>query len=168
MRRRKAWRDLGDDPLRTLLVILSMTIGIFAFGAIIGGRDLIERELNHAFLATQPTSILINTDPFTTDLVEAARRWPGVALANGRREIPVRVQIGPDDWNDLHLVIIDFDDRLEVNRIDPEEGAWPPPRHTLLLERRSPMLFHTAPGESIYPSRTAVKETSSSAGWPTT
>ena len=41
----KVWRDLWGNKARTLLVVLSTAVGIFAFGTVASARILINREL---------------------------------------------------------------------------------------------------------------------------
>lgn len=54
VRWRKVKRDLIHTPTRTLLVVLSITVGVFVFGTIMATRITLQRELRASFLATNP------------------------------------------------------------------------------------------------------------------
>ena len=43
---RKVLRDLFSSKTRTLLVVLSIAIGVFAVGIIVSSRTIIERDMN--------------------------------------------------------------------------------------------------------------------------
>ena len=57
--------------------------------------------------------------------------------AEGRRNVSVRFQAGPEEWKQITLFAIsDFDD-MRVDRIASADGEWPPRDKTLLVERGS-------------------------------
>ncbi|MBA3534163.1 MAG: FtsX-like permease family protein [Ardenticatenales bacterium] len=147
---RKVWRDLWINRIRTLLVILSIAVGVFTIGMVASTRVLLSRDLNASYLATSPASaILFLSDPFDTKLVEVVRRVDGVIDAEGRRNITLRLQIGPDEWRALRLdVIYDFDN-MRLDQIRPQEGAWPPPEQCMLVERASIGLTNAQVGDQV-------------------
>ncbi len=134
---RKVVRDLVHNSTRTMLVVLSIAVGVFAFGTIMAGRIVLQRELRSSYLATNPASAILTTAPFDEDLVKAVRGVPGVAQAQGRRAVAARIQLGPEHWQDAVLYVLPDDGITEVGIVRPEAGAWPPPDHALLLERAS-------------------------------
>lgn len=140
---RKVIGDLWTNKTRTLLVALSIAVGVFAVGMIAEGRERMLRGLTEPYLSGNPFSAVINTvEPFDEDLVEAIRNIPGVAEAQGSKNVSVRLNVGPDQWETLILrAIEDFDD-IRVSRMTLETGPWPPPDKTILIERSalSPML----------------------------
>lgn len=146
---RKVWRDLLANKTRTLLVIVSIAIGVFAVGAIAGANLLLNRELRTAYLATNPASATLYVSPFTDELIDVVRRVPGVEDAEGRRTIRVRFQVAPDDWRLLELIVIsDFDD-MRIHQVYPEQGDWPPPHREMLIERGSLEFMRASIGDSI-------------------
>lgn len=140
---RKVIGDLWSNKLRTLLVALSIAVGVFAVGMIADARERMIRGLSDEYLAGNPFSAVISTnEPFDEDLVEAIRDTPGVAEAEGRKSVSVRLNVGPDQWETLQLFAIpDFDD-VRIGKFELEQGQWPPPDKTVLIERSalSPML----------------------------
>ncbi|MCA9981538.1 MAG: ABC transporter permease, partial [Anaerolineales bacterium] len=148
LRWRKALRDLYQHRLRTLLSVLSIAIGVATFGMIMGTREIIQDDLAVAYNAIQPASAIIYGGPFDEALIESIRNMPEVALVNGRREIPVRVAVGNNNWNDMTLLALDAFDDQQVNMVRPQSGAWPPATNTMLVERQSLALFNLQQGKS--------------------
>lgn len=149
LRWRKPLRDLQTNKIRTVLVILSIAVGVFAFGSIMGTQSIINRELANSFAQSNPASAIIHTMPFEPELAHAITRLPEVAAAEGRRSVRARVQTGADEWQDMELFVIDDYELMQINIVQPWEGAWPPPENELLIERNSLFLTNTEVGETI-------------------
>lgn len=147
---RKVLRDLVKRPSRTLLVVLSIAVGVVGLGVIVGARTVLSRELSASFAAIRPANAtLTTTAPFDDDLVERVRRMPEVGEAEGRRNVLASVEVAPDDWRDLQLNALgDYED-IRLDKVLPQEGAWPPPERELLLERTSMALLGVEIGDTL-------------------
>lgn len=138
VRWRKVLRDLGVARTRTVLVVLSIAVGVFAVGTIAGSEALLREGLREKYLASRPASALIAAAPFGEDLVDAVREMRGIADAEGRRSLTVRLRIGPHTYRELLLTAITDFENQRLDLVTPEAGAaWPPGRGELLLERSS-------------------------------
>jgi putative ABC transport system permease protein len=146
---RKVWRDVFDHKLRTFLVVLSIAVGIGSIGTVIGSHVVISQDLPTAFAQTNPMHARIGIDGFDQALVKAIRRTPGVATGEGRGRVTVQVQVAPAQWRDLRLEVIDDFAEIEVSKIRPMQGAWPPGKHELLVERSSLPLLNAGIGDSL-------------------
>ena len=81
VRWRKVWRDLFEHRIRSVLVVVSIAVGVTAVGTIAGANALLEANLREGYAATRPSSAsLFTTVPFDTDLVQTVRQ----AVANAR------------------------------------------------------------------------------------
>jgi putative ABC transport system permease protein len=146
---RKVFADVWSNKTRTLLVVLSIAVGVFAIGAIAGANALLSREMTAAYLAVNPADVSIYCDAFDDDLVRSVRRIPGVAEAVGSQTVNARIQIGSDQWRDLTIYVVrDFED-MRINKVFPVAGAWPPPHRELLIERASLPLTGAAIGDTV-------------------
>ncbi|MCS6940210.1 MAG: FtsX-like permease family protein [Roseiflexaceae bacterium] len=146
---RKVFADVWSNKTRTILVVLSIAVGVFAIGAIAGANALLTREMTAAYLAVNPADISIYPDVFDDELVRTVRRIPGVADAVGRRAVGVRLQTGPDQWRDMTIYIVRDFEEMRINKVFPVEGAWPPPPRTLLVERASLPLTGANIGDTV-------------------
>jgi putative ABC transport system permease protein len=155
---RKMLRDMWRNKTRTLLVVLSIAIGVFAIGMIATSRTILSEDLTASYAATNPASASISvsnpqiggsSEGFDEDLVQAVRRMDAVEAAEGRRSLGVRLQVGPGQWRDLQLFAIpDYED-MQINKIWPERGVWPPSEKELLIERAALGLTNAEVGDSV-------------------
>ena len=146
---RKVLADLWANKVRTLLVVSSIAVGVFAVGLVAGSNELLSRELTRSHLATNPASAELYPDPFDEELVHIVRRIPGVREAEGRRTVRVRAHVSEKEWRDLTLFVIpDFDD-IRINRIWPQAGKWGPARREVILERTSVGALQTDIGGTL-------------------
>jgi putative ABC transport system permease protein len=147
---RKVLYDLWSNKVRTLLVVASIAVGVFAIGMIAGAYVLVSEDLSASYAAVNPANIDLITDPFELDFVSAIGRMDGVADAEGRRSASVRVRVGPDEWDVLELVAVpDLDPadadglyprgqpRPRINQILPQQGATVPQDREVILERKT-------------------------------
>jgi len=147
---RKVLRDLWGHKTRSALVVLSIAVGVFAVGMIAGMYAILPRELNRSYAAVIPAHAVLYTAPFDDELVQVVRHMQGVRDAEGRRSVTLRLRVGPDTWRPLHLFAIpDYDD-IRINKIWPEEGAWPPPKRAMLVERASLKLTGAHIGDTVW------------------
>jgi len=145
----KVFRDLRSSPTRTVMVVLSIAIGVFAFGSILATRTIIIEQLHTSYLAINPSSASITTDPFDDDLVDAVRRVPGVAQAQGVRAVSARIATGPQQWQDTKLFVLPDGGVREIGTVKPWRGAWPPPKNAVLIERASLGKIKAAVGDTV-------------------
>lgn len=154
---RKVLRDMWGNKTRTILVVLSIAVGVFAVGMIATSRTILARDMAQTYAATNPASARLmisylmfgGGEGFDDDLVHAVRRMRDVQEAEGRRSLSVRLQVGPDQWRDLQLFAIpDYDD-IRINKVWSESGAWPPPKKEMLIERGALGLTNAQVGDTV-------------------
>jgi putative ABC transport system permease protein len=136
---RKVLRDLWGNKARTILVVLSIAIGVFAVGMVAGSQVIFTRELNQSWASVNPYDAQIFSALFDDELLWMVRNMPEVAEADGRRSFSVRFRTegDGDQWRNLQLfTVADYDD-IRIHKIRPETGAWPPPEREVLIERAS-------------------------------
>ncbi len=153
---RKVLRDLLRNPTRTLLVVLSIAVGVISVAIVMGGYGVIAADLPGAFDATNPAQARLYTQPFTNDLVTTVRRMPNVADAAGRRILSVQVRVADPErgpaatrWQALQLLVIDDFDDQRINIVRPESGAWPPGKGEMLVERASVEILDAVDGQPL-------------------
>ena len=149
LRWRKAWRDLWMQKSRTLMVVLSIAVGIFAFGLISGAQYTLLTEFPISYENINPSSGIIHAAPFDESVVEAVRRMPEVAVAEGRFNTTIRYVDGEGEWHDLQVIALEDYEASQVDLLRPISGAWPPPENQMLIERNSLNLTGKEIGDSI-------------------
>ena len=134
---RKVWADLWGNKLRTVLVVLSISVGVFAVGMVYSSYLMFERDLANSWASASPASASIYADPFDEELVQSVRSLRGVQEAEGRRNVDLRVRAAGGEWRQMLLTAIPDYNRQKVNVLRAQSGAWPPGDGDVLLERSS-------------------------------
>ena len=133
---KKVLHDVLGSKTRTVLIVISMAVGLFAVGIILSSRTILSEGLAQSFAAIDPSSGTVRTlELFEDDFVRSVRAMPDVVEADARRSITARVQIGPDRWKNLTIFVVEDYEDIRVNRIRPQTGPWPPPTREMLIER---------------------------------
>ncbi|MCJ7433106.1 MAG: ABC transporter permease [Anaerolineales bacterium] len=132
----KVVNDLFGNKTRTLLIVLSMSVGLFALGIILSARTILSEGLAESFAAINPSSGTVRTiELFEEDFIESVRSMKDVQEADARRNVSARVQTKSGEWKNLTVfVVADYDD-IRVNKVALQSGAWPPPKREILIER---------------------------------
>jgi len=147
---RKVLGDLWSNKTRTILVVLSIAVGVFAVGMIAGSQVMLAHDMAAANDASNPFSASINTDQtFDDELVQVVRRMPGVDDAEGQSTPVFQVSAGPGVWKNTQFKVIPDFNHLRIGTIKPINGAWPPPENELLLERSSLVYLNTQVGSTV-------------------
>jgi putative ABC transport system permease protein len=152
-RYKKVLADLWGNRTRTLLVVLSIFIGVFAVGVIAGSQIVLSHQLTSAYQQTNPAHITLssgvlsyNTDfslnaadasaaGFSEDLVQAIENMPEVAAADGRRVVTAQVQTGNQTWSSIQFIGINDFAEVEVNQFRRIAGPPAPPDQQVFIER---------------------------------
>jgi putative ABC transport system permease protein len=144
----KVLNDLWGNKTRTVLIVLSIAVGLFAVGTIVTSRTILSAELARSYAAINPSSGTIRTvEPFDEGFVRSVRRMDEVKDADARRILYAQILVGPDEWTNLTIFVVsDFDD-IRVNKIWPEDGAWPPPEREILIERAALPIINAQVGD---------------------
>jgi putative ABC transport system permease protein len=108
-----------------------------AVGAMYLASDTVDASFEASFLAANPPSAMLGTDPFPVELVDEVRAHPAVGEAEARRLLQVRAVDANGDPVTVELVAMaDFHEN-RVARIEPTGGIWPPAAGTMVVERSS-------------------------------
>lgn len=135
---KKVFRDLTAHKVRTLLVTLSIAVGIFAAAVMLGGRAVLMRSLDEAFPASRPPGISFYTMPFDDLLVKAVERRPDVVAAEGRHVASLKFRVaGQSEWRNVTVTAVEDFDRVRVGKLDREPNTPWPGRGEVLIERAS-------------------------------
>ncbi len=146
---RKVLGDLWSNKTRTALVVLSIAIGVFAIGMVTGGREILIRDLNGDWNATNPASASIIAENIDEDLVQTIRRMPGVAEAQASQSVSLRAQTPTGEWKDLQLLVVKDVEDLRMYVPTPLSGNWPPEHREIVLERSAVPFLNTSEGQPI-------------------
>ena len=146
---RKVLADLWGNKLRTLLVVASIAIGVFAIGVIAGTYVIIDHDLDQSYASTNPAQIRMVISPFEPGYVDAIQRIQGVQDVDGRRQASLQLRLGPTEWDTLTLTAAHDYDKLTTQLFHPKEGAAIPQSRELVLEHKSLTQLGLAIGDTV-------------------
>ena len=94
----KVWADLWGNPLRSLLVLASIAVGLFALGVITTIYVVGPGDMQTGYVSTNPANIYVSAALFEQGLVDRIHKLPGVSQAVGEREFSLRFAGSPGEW----------------------------------------------------------------------
>ncbi len=145
----KVLKDILGNKVRTVLVILSITIGVFAVGMTTNARLIIQRDLNEPFRATNPASTTLYVTPFDEALVHAVEDMREVGQAEARRLEVVKAYRGGDEWADLELTVVQDYSNVRINQFTLEAGQSVPGLRQIVLERQTAAMLNVSVGDMV-------------------
>ena len=141
----KVVSDLWETKSRTILVVASIAVGVFAIGMIMTAFVIVSQDINIGFAATNPSNIEIWTQPFQEDFIRIIERIPGVTDAEGRRMTGARAKRGDEIWQGLNLVTAPDYENLSINLLSALEGTNIPDHRELVISES----FMTSTGYQV-------------------
>ncbi|MBS3974796.1 MAG: ABC transporter permease [Actinobacteria bacterium] len=154
---RKVLRDLAGHKFRSLLVVLSISVGIFAIIVVLGARGVLLREFEAVFEDSNPPTATIWVMNADDDVVDAVDRVAGVRAAEGRRVTSLRFVIGsapkegaPANWSTIQLQAVpDFENQQTGRFKVLQDRSLPPPRGEVLLEQSVLTMHDLSAGDIV-------------------
>ncbi len=126
--------DLWSNRARSLLVIASILVGLFAIGVIANLYVLISSNMQTGYAATNPANIFISSSLYNKSFLDHIRHLPGVRQAEGSRNISLRLQSGPGEWINVQIIAVPDFDAMQVNQVKPVKGQWPPQDREIVID----------------------------------
>ncbi len=134
---RKVLHDLVGSKSRTALVVVSIVVGVFSIGVIVGAYVIISHDMSASYAANNPMNIELLTNGFSDNVITAVRNMPGVKEAEGRRIFSMNARIpGKAQWVALNLVAIKDFKQMKINLLRPVAGLNQPGKDQVVLERK--------------------------------
>ncbi len=124
---RKVWRDLWNYKGRTLLVVLSIAVGVMALGMTTASDTFLKQQIASSRAASRPPHARLSfTFPINDDAVAAVVKMPEVAHAEGYISGGLRWKPALDsEWRDgIVTALVDYEHQL-FDRLEWRAGAWP-------------------------------------------
>ncbi len=131
----KVIADLLGSKTRSLLVIASITVGLFAVGMIVNMYLIITQDMRTGYEAVNPANILVSTSLFDQSLVTHIGHVDGVSQAEGVASYTLRVRSSNGDWKPIEIQAIPKIAGKQINRLSLEQGVWPPQDKEIVVDR---------------------------------
>ena len=168
---RKIWADFWGNKTRTVLVIMSIAVGVFAVGFVSSSYAILQKDMDSEFKKANSSEATIYCDPFKEELLNTLRQVPGVLMVEGRSSITARTQVEPgkkavmyilsvppvsnEKWSKMTLeerkLAKQNPQGATINQLYPDGEAVIPPLedNEILLERTTAAPLHLKKGDII-------------------
>ncbi|MBN1121827.1 MAG: ABC transporter permease [Anaerolineae bacterium] len=133
----KVINDLWDNKARTILVVIAITVGVFTLGGVFMSQEVIMGDMASQFAEINPACIDLYVSSFDNSLVSAVKGMREVEDAAGSTSLSVKLIASDGTIYNTDLRAVEDYSQATVNQITPLEGAFPPIRRGILLERTS-------------------------------
>ena len=147
---RKILRDLWRSKGRTLLAVLSITIGVFAVGVVTGLNDFLPTNMTRSYRESNPAHLILYPNGMVdANVVRNLTHVTGVAATEGLIQFSARWR--PDantPWRDMTIYARTDYAQQQFDRVELLNGQWPEAR-TLVPEHTTPEYFNLPPSGSI-------------------
>ncbi len=145
----KIFKDIWDHKTRSILVVLSIAVGVAAVGMINNAKSMIERDLFGPYLAGNPALVQIYVSHFDDSLTKAVASMREVETVQARRSTAATIFQPDGVARDITLTTVpDFTD-IKINRLPVEEGTGVPGTREVLLERQSAQGLGVKVGDTV-------------------
>lgn len=137
---RKVFKDLLRQKARTLLVILTIAVGVFAVGFVANTFIAIMNDMAADYQSVNPHAARIFTDPFNADLLHSLQNVPGVGTLEGRSQAGGRLLMPNGKKYVIGVFSIPAHGNVQIDRLRPEIPAELPllGNHEIYIERSAP------------------------------
>lgn len=144
----KVIRDLWSNKTKTILVVLAIAVGLFAFGSVFITQEILVTSMDEQYRETNSSNIVFTTDSFDESLLRWVREQPEVEQVQGKASYMLKMYGGEKTYN-LTLIAYDDNSNITMNKITPELGVWPPGRKEISFERTSLPLAGANVGDKV-------------------
>lgn len=134
---RKVFRDLVGSKGRTLLIILAIAVGVFAFGSVFITQEVLLKNIDIQYRASKSSNITLYLSEFELPLLDWVRMQPGVKEVSAKADNPTKFILPGGKEEILNLTAMPDYSEMRLNLLVPIKGFWPPKKGELILERNS-------------------------------
>lgn len=131
----KVLADLWGNRTRSLLVVASITVGLFALGVMATIYFVSMQDMQTGYASINPANIAIRATPFEQGLVNRMEEIQGIRQAEGVRLFGTRLLAAPDEWISIDIQAMKHPGEKQINQLILKEGAWPPGDGQIVLDQ---------------------------------
>ena len=133
---KKIIADLLVNKARSILVALSIAVGIFAVGIMINAKIIVKHDMELDYFSTNPHTARLYTQDFEDNLLEILRGLPEIESVDASYNLWVKIASSSNKLFEINLNSIDSIDSMQVDKIVLESGADTLNEGEIYLERQ--------------------------------
>ena len=124
---KKVWRDLWRNKARTMMVVLSIAVGVMAVGMVMSGNNLVLSQMANSHVESNPSHAMLWVGGIVNeDDIRSLERIAGVEDIEGYSETNIRWKTSLDgEWQDGRIIsFANFQEQV-YDRMTLKDGGWP-------------------------------------------
>jgi putative ABC transport system permease protein len=145
----KILADLWVNKARSLLVVLSIVVGIFAVGMIASSFGIVKKDMAADYQAANPHTAVIYTSDFYSSLLPSLREIPGVEAIEARYNLWVKITGADGKDYEINLNSIGPLSAIQVDQLQFQAGASNLEDGEIYLERQGAAGLGINPGDQV-------------------
>jgi len=151
IRWKKVWGDFWGNKSRTILTILTIAVGTFAVGFNSNLASYMLESMDSDYLSANPSEAVVYTSRLDEDLVDLARKVPGVDAVEGRSTASGNVVREGVDPLAIQFTAVEDPNDLSLNQLKPVPGedSLPPLNNKEVLVDASAKTAGYEPGDIL-------------------
>lgn len=148
-RTQKVLSDLWGNRQRSLLVLASIVVGLFAIGVIATIYTIAPQDMQTSYAATNPANVAVRATPFQNCLVEHIESLPEVRQAEGARLFSTRLEATPGEWIGIDINARKVFAQSQINQVRLVQGIYPPGNREIVIDQYRLADTHASVGDMI-------------------
>ncbi len=145
----KIFKDIWNNKTRSLLVVLSIAVGVAAVGMIYNASQIIQRDLYGQFQAGNPAHVYLYLSPFPKELAKSVENMREVQSAQPSRILSAKILNYENEYENISLHAYPLDGEVKANHFSMVEGEYPARVREIILERQSAQLLGYKVGDHV-------------------
>ena len=150
---RKVLADLWFNKTRTVIMILTITLGLFSVGLVGDLGAMMNRDMDNDYWQARPAQATINASPLDENWVRSLRKFPGVQDVEGRTQVVAQLVKPDGEKIAIQFIAPHSFASMRLNLLqpaDPHDSTIPSmDRKDVLFDRTAAGLgYH--PGDALY------------------
>ncbi|MCD4673330.1 MAG: ABC transporter permease [Anaerolineaceae bacterium] len=130
----KVLQDLWSNRTRSILVVLSIGVGLFALGLIMTINVILKEDMRASYSSVNPANVTLSLAGFDETLVTRVAHLESVEQAQALRVAAFRVRASDGQWKVLDISGIEDFERQEINTLSLLEGRWPQNFYEMVID----------------------------------
>lgn len=133
---KKVLADLWSNKARSILVVLSIAVGVFAVGIVVSSFSIVKKDMAADFWASNPHSARIYTSDFDASVLDSLRAVPGIEAVEARYNIWVQITASNGNEYPINVDSINQWDEIGIDKLVDHEGSPNLKEGEIYLERQ--------------------------------
>ncbi len=146
---KKIFADLWNNKARSLLVALSIAVGVFAVGVVASSYFIVRQDMASDYWSINPHTVRIYADLFDEDLLPALARTQGVTSVDGRYGFWITIVTTDGAKYPINIDSITSLNAIQVDQLPLEAGSPYLHMREIYLERQAAEILGLKPGDSL-------------------